>query len=124
LQKENLFSFGILFDMSTSFLRLLICLTIHMEIEGVVFFIFLGLAIMFFTGLLIYKLLKKRNLLKVMMVRDKFTPMAGKFFLFVDKSTGMVRIDKTGDRCMFFDTEAEAVFILDQFQDQKDKPES
>ena len=58
------------------------------------------------------------------MVRDKFTPMAGKFFLFVDKSTGMVRIDKTGDRCMFFDTEAEAVFILDQFQDQKDKPES
>ena len=95
-----------------------------MEIEGVVFFIFLGLAIMFFTGLLIFKLVKKRNVLKVMMVRDKYTPMVGKFFLFVEKDTGIVQIDKTGDKCMFFDTEVEAQFILQQFHDQKGKPDS
>jgi|GEM_PF-2035449 len=93
-----------------------------MELKVIIFFIFLAIAILFLCGLLIYKLVKKRNMLKVMMVRDKYIPTLGKFFLYIDKSTGIVQIDKAGDKCMFFESQAEAQFILDQYQAQKGKP--
>lgn len=67
-------------------------------------------------------IIKRGKKTHIMMVRDKYTPMLGKVYLYVDPKSGIILQDKTGDKCMFFDNEEEAQFILDQYEAQKDKP--
>ncbi len=86
-------------------------------IIALLFIIFFGI-----IGWIIYSVVKRKNKLTILMVRDKFTPMAGNFYLFIDSQTGQISKDRNGEKCMFFDTKAEAQFILDQYEAQKDKP--
>lgn len=55
---------------------------------------------------------KKKKIWQVRKVRDKYLPMYGECYLYVDKNTGKIQSDCIGDKCEFYDTEAEAKIIM------------
>jgi hypothetical protein len=95
---------------------------LYIEDKIVVFGILLFIAVLGIIGGIIYLIARSKRKSKVLKVRDKYTPMSGKDYLYIDKTTGMILKDRNGEKCMFFDSEEEAQFILDQYETEKNKP--
>lgn len=77
-----------------------------------------GTLILLFTGAffaVVYYEINKRKRLKVEQVGEKYTPMAGKFYLRMEKDTGHVLKEKLPENMMIFDTYNEAVVILESY---------
>jgi hypothetical protein len=79
-------------------------------------FVFLFFAFAGCMGVVLHLILKsKRKMRKtwqVRKVRNKYLPMHGECYLYVDKNTGKILSDCIGDKCVFYDTEAEAQIIM------------
>lgn len=79
-------------------------------------YLFLFLALTVCIGSVIYFVVKSKrkmkNIWQVRKVRDKYLPMHGECYLYVDKDTGKILRDCIGDKCEFYDTEAEAEIII------------
>jgi len=86
-------------------------------------FMFLFLVVAGCMGVILYFIVKNkrkmRKIWQVRKVRDKYLPMHGDCYLYVDKNTGKIVSDSIGDKCVFYDTEAEAEIIMYSFKNSQ-----
>lgn len=84
-------------------------------------FFFLVLA-GFMVGTIYFIVKSKRKMKKIWQVRkvrDKYLPMHGECYLYVDKNTGKILSDCIGDKCVFYDTEAEAKIVMYSYKNSE-----
>ena len=94
-----------------TFMNMLFVIAGHLKI-----YLFLLFALSVFIGVIIYFIMKRKRKMnqiwQVRKVRNKYLPMYGDSYLYIDKNTGKVLSDRIGDKCEFYDTEAEAKIIM------------